>query len=151
MLTSYPALFYYTDTDESEVKYFISLPDFPEQVDTQGLDIADALFMASDWLGIVLADCIENNREIPLSTPINCLSLEANNPFIDDLDFEFDYDKEKSFLSMVLVDVSEYLENQTFVEKKLAIPQWADKLGRTMHLDFSEILTDAILKKKCKD
>ena len=52
---------------------------------------------------------------------------------------------------MVLVDVSEYLENQTFVEKKLAIPQWADKLGRTMHLDFSEILTDAILKKKCKD
>jgi len=107
--------------------------------------------MASDWLGIVLADCIENNREIPLSTPINCLSLEANNPFIDDLDFEFDYDKEKSFLSMVLVDVSEYLENQTFVEKKLAIPQWADKLGQTMHLDFSEILTDAILKKKYKD
>ncbi len=83
MLASYPALFYHTDTDESEVKYFISFPDFPEQVGTQGLDIADALFMASDWLGIVLADCIENNREIPLSTPINCLSLEANNPFIE--------------------------------------------------------------------
>ncbi len=68
MLASYPCIT--TDTDESEVKYFISFPDFPEQVGTQGLDIADALFMASGLARNRLADCIENNRRFRCLPPL---------------------------------------------------------------------------------
>ena len=46
MLVSYPALFY----KEPEGGYFINFPDF-EYSGTQGEDISDAMFMASDWLG----------------------------------------------------------------------------------------------------
>ena len=104
--------------------------------------------MASDWLGINLADYIENGREIPTPTPINALSLASNNPFQDDEDIDLVYDPSKSFISMVMVDVAEYLGSQEPVKKTLTIPRWADTLGRDLGLNFSQTLTDAIADKK---
>lgn len=148
MLVSYPALFYYDDTDDIDTKFFVSFPDFPGHAGTQGEDIPDAMYMASDWLGMVLSDDIENGREIPTPSPINKLSLVDNDPFKDDEDFDLVYDPEKSFISMVSVDVSQYLGSQEPIKKTLTIPKWADKLGREMHLNFSKTLTDAIADKK---
>ena len=116
MLVTYPALFYYDDTDGANAPYFVTFPDF-EHSATQGEDMADAMAMASDWLGINLADYIENGREIPTPTPINALSLATNNPFQDDEDIEPVYDPSKSFISMVMVDVAEYLGSQEPVKK----------------------------------
>ncbi|WP_086348297.1 type II toxin-antitoxin system HicB family antitoxin [Candidatus Enterococcus clewellii] len=148
MLVSYPALFYYDDTEETNAKFFVSFPDFPGYAGTQGEDIPDAMYMSADWLGIVLADAIENGREIVTPTPINKLSLVGNNPFKDDEEMRLVYDPENSFISMVTVDVSKYLGNQEPIKKTLTIPKWADKLGREMHLNFSKTLTDAIADKK---
>lgn len=150
MLVSYPALFFYDSTEESKAKYFVSFPDFPNQAGTQGVDIPDALFMASDWLGNVLASDIETDQDIPSPSSINHLSLEKDHPFKDDSTFDFTYDTDKSFISMVSVDVSKYLGSQEPVKKTLTIPKWADKLGRDMHLNFSKTLTDAITAKKLK-
>ena len=147
MLVTYPALFYYDDTDGANAPYFVTFPDF-EHSATQGEDMADAMAMASDWLGINLADYIENGREIPTPTPINALSLASNNPFQDDEDIELVYDPSKSFISMVMVDVAEYLGSQEPVKKTLTIPRWADTLGRDLGLNFSQTLTDAIADKK---
>lgn len=147
MLVTYPALFYYDDTDGANAPYFVTFPDFEYSV-TQGKDMADAMAMASDWLGINLADYIENGREIPTPTPINALSLATNNPFQDDEDIEPVYDPSKSFISMVMVDVAEYLGSQEPVKKTLTIPRWADTLGRDLGLNFSQTLTDAIADKK---
>lgn len=147
MLVTYPALFYYDDTDGAEATYFVHFPDF-EYSATQGEDMADAMAMASDWLGINLADYIENGREIPTPTPINALSLASNNPFQDDEDIDLVYDPSKSFISMVMVDVAEYLGSQEPVKKTLTIPRWADTLGRDLGLNFSQTLTDAIADKK---
>ena len=116
MLVTYPALFYYDDTDGANAPYFVTFPDF-EHSATQGEDMADAMAMASDWLGINLADYIENGREIPTPTPINALSLASNNPFQDDEDIDLVYDPSKSFISMVMVDVAEYLGSQEPVKK----------------------------------
>ena len=110
--------------------------------------MADAMAMASDWLGINLADYIENGREIPTPSDINALSLVDNNPFLDDEDIELVYDPSKSFVSMVMVDVAEYLGSQEPVKKTLTIPRWADNLGRELGLNFSQTLTDAIADKK---
>ena len=147
MLVTYPALFYYDDTDGANAPYFVTFTDF-EHSATQGEDMADAMAMASDWLGINLADYIENGREIPTPTPINALSLASNNPFQDDEDIDLVYDPSKSFISMVMVDVAEYLGSQEPVKKTLTIPRWADTLGRDLGLNFSQTLTDAIADKK---
>ena len=147
MLVTYPALFYYDDTDGANAPYFVTFPDF-EHSATQGEDMADAMAMARDWLGINLADYIENGREIPTPTPINALSLASNNPFQDDEDIDLVYDPSKSFISMVMVDVAEYLGSQEPVKKTLTIPRWADTLGRDLGLNFSQTLTDAIADKK---
>lgn len=147
MLVTYPALFYYDDTDGANAPYFVTFPDF-EHSATQGEDMADAMAMASDWLGINLADYIENGREIPTPTPINALSLASNNPFQDDEDIDLVYNPSKSFISMVMVDVAEYLGSQEPVKKTLTIPRWADTLGRDLGLNFSQTLTDAIADKK---
>ena len=148
MFVSYPALFYYDDTTEISTKFFVSFPDFPGQAGTQGENIPDAMYMASDWLGMVLADVIENGREIPTPSPINTLSLVDNNPFKDDEEMELVYDPEKSFISMVSVDIAQYLGSQEPIKKTLTIPKWADTLGLEMHLNFSKTLTDAIANKK---
>ncbi|EJP21270.1 type II toxin-antitoxin system HicB family antitoxin [Streptococcus oralis] len=147
MLVTYPALFYYDDTDGANAPYFVTFPDF-EHSATQGEDMADAMAMASDWLGINLADYIENGREIPTPTPINALSLASNNPFQNDEDIDLVYNPSKSFISMVMVDVAEYLGSQEPVKKTLTIPRWADTLGRDLGLNFSQTLTDAIADKK---
>ena len=62
--------------------------------------------------------------------------LIDNDPFKDDEDFVSTYDLDKSFISMVSVDVSEYLGSQEPIKKTLTIPRWADKLGREMGLNF---------------
>ena len=147
MLVTYPALFYYDDTDGSATPYFVTFPDF-EYSATQGENMADAMTMASDWLGVTLADYIENGRDIPTPSSINTLSLIDNDPFKNDDDFNLVYNPDKSFISMVVVDVAEYLGSQEPVKKTLTIPRWADTLGHELGLNFSQTLTDAIAAKK---
>lgn len=141
MLVSYPALFYYNDSET--VPYFVSFPDF-RNGSTQGEDVSDAMYMASDWLGINVADYLQNNRDLPKASNIKDLSLASNNPFPDELT----YDQGKSFISMVLVDLSDYLNADKPIKKTLTIPKWADKAGKELKLNFSQTLTDAITEKK---
>lgn len=150
MLVTYPAIFYYDDRDESGAFYYVHFPDF-DQAGTQGTDKADALVMAGEWLGIHLADAVENGRELPKPSEMGRLSFEKQNPFKDDEDFSFHYDKEKSFISLVLVDVSKYLGSQEPVKKTLTIPRWADRLGHELGLNFSKTLTEAIAEKKLQN
>lgn len=145
MLVTYPALFYYDDSVDT--KYSIYFPDFKNS-STLGTDISDAMYMASDWLGVTLAGNLEDGLDIPNPSNINHLSLDDDDPFRDDHDFDLIYDKEKSFISMVTVNVSNYLNNQRPIKKTLTIPRWADTLGKDMNLNFSETLTDAIAAKK---
>ncbi|KXT72457.1 hypothetical protein STRDD10_01914 [Streptococcus sp. DD10] len=147
MLVSYPALFYYDDTDDVKAPYFVHFPDF-ENSATQGDSISNAMAMGAEWLGIMVSDYIENDIDLPKPSDINRLSLVENDPFKDDEEFESSYNLEKSFLSMVTVDVAQYLGSQEPIKKTLTIPRWADKLGRELGLNFSQTLTEAIAEKK---
>ncbi len=120
MLVTYPALFYY---DESETPgYFVHFPDF-ENSATQGEDVSDAMYMASDWLGLVVSSLIEDGKDLPKPSDINKLSLSDNDPFKDDDDFDLEYDPARSFKSMVTVNLNEYLDSQKPVKKTLTIPK----------------------------
>lgn len=96
MLVSYPALFYFENSEGYEPGFSVFFPDFPNMGGTSGSTVSEALEMASDYLGILLADDIEEERESPKPSLIGSLSLEKNNPFKDDTDFTFEYDSEKS-------------------------------------------------------
>ena len=132
MLVSYPALFY----KEPEGGYFINFPDF-EYSGTQGEDISDALFMASDWLGITVSGYIEEGIDLPKVSNIN-------DPFKDDPEINLEYVENESFISMIFVDAEKYFENTKLVKKTLSIPKWANDLGNRLNLNFSKVLTVAI-------
>lgn len=144
MLVAYPALFYYQDSEK--VKYFIHFPDFKNS-GTQGKDMQEALYMASDYLGVVASDLIESEEQLPQATLINSLSLEKNDPFKDDADFNLEFDPDKSFISMVYVDLNKYLGSQEPIKKTLTIPRWANDLGKKNAINFSKTLTEAIVEK----
>lgn len=142
MLVSYPALFYY-DAAETE-KYSIFFADLSGG--TVGKTVNDAMAMASDYLGGVLAILVDAGHNMPKPSDITKLDLVKNDPFKDDADFTPTYDLSKSFLSMVSVDLTNYLGAEKPVKKTLTIPKWADTLGKRKNINFSEVLTDAILR-----
>ena len=139
MLASYPALFY----KDPAGGYFIHFPDF-DSSGTQGDDISDAMFMASDWLGITLSDKLEEGEDLPKASRINDLSLDTDNPFKDDDELKNYYTSKDSFISMVFVDVESYLDYNKLIKKTLSIPQWANDYGNRKNLNFSKVLTNAI-------
>ncbi len=145
MYIAYPALFYY-DPNEA-TKYYVYFPDFGSS-GTQGTDIADALKMAADWLGITAADNLDNGRQLPEPSNLNDVSLANDNPFKQEPDFTLDYDPQRSFSSMVFVDLKKYLHNDQLVKKTLTIPKWADTMGKKKRVNFSKLLTEAISKTK---
>ncbi|AMB95147.1 type II toxin-antitoxin system HicB family antitoxin [Aerococcus urinae] len=143
MKKSYPALFYF---DKEFDGYFISFPDLNDGA-TQGESISDALYMASEYLGIVLGDALESNKKIPQPSNINDLSLVENYPYKEDINWQDDYDMEKSFISMVVTDVSEYLNLDELVDVTVSIPVWAESLAEGDGFDLSKLLTEAISNK----
>ena len=54
MLVTYPALFYYDDTDGAEA-LILSISRILNTLATQGEGISEALAMGSEWLGITVA------------------------------------------------------------------------------------------------
>lgn len=142
MLISYPALFYYVPDEEY---YYISFPNLGGG-GTQGENIEDAMLMASDYLGLMVSDLLENGEEVPKRSKISEISLSKNNPFKDDDDIELNYDEENSFISMVYVELEDYLGSNELVKKTLSIPKWSNDLGKRLNLNFSKVLTEAIEK-----
>lgn len=148
MLVTYPALFYYDGTEnENANPYFVHFPDI-KGVGTQGSTITDAIAMGAEYLGMMVSHYIENGEPVPHPSGINSLSLIDNDPFKDDADFTLTYDPDKSFISLVTVNVAEYLGQQDPIKKTLTIPRWADKLGRELGINFSQTLTEAIAERK---
>lgn len=141
MLVSYPAIFYYSPEEKG---YYVYIPDI-EGAGTQGDSIDEALLMASDYLGIMASSIIENGDPLPRKSAINELSVEGNFPFKDDPEFDGYYDYSKSFISLVYVDLKDYLGSQELVKKTLSIPKWSNDLGNKLNLNFSKLLTEAIV------
>ncbi|GAB2023643.1 type II toxin-antitoxin system HicB family antitoxin [Pseudolactococcus yaeyamensis] len=121
----YPAVF---ETDP--VGYGVYFPDI-DGAATQGKNIPEVLDNASDVLGIMLADLIEEGHALPHPSDLNAIQIDSS----------------KQFLSLVSVDLSEYLTMNEPVKKTLQIPKWADKRGKEMGINFSQTLTEALLEK----
>jgi len=125
LLKAYPAVF----IPEEEGGYFIKFPDL--QGAYTGIhedDIAFGISMAEEALGLTLADCIEDADFIPPPTPINELTAPSG-----------------GFVTMIKVDLEAYLKDTTPVKKTLIIPKWVNELGNRCGVNFSKLLTKAII------
>lgn len=132
MIKVYPAIFS-KDKEETDPKfddyYLVTFPDLYGM--TQGENLENAMEMASDYLGIVLADYIENGEELPTPTPINDIELP---------------DKD-SIKTLVSVDVSPYLNGNHLENVNTKIPKWLKNRAKKEHINFSKTLSDALLNK----
>ncbi|NLM06026.1 MAG: type II toxin-antitoxin system HicB family antitoxin [Tissierellia bacterium] len=132
MFVVYPAIFY---KDLASNAYVVIFPDLDNGA-TEGEDINDAYFMAQDYIGSWLYDYFIEMKELPKASNILDLKLE---------DDEYS-DLSKSFISLVGIDLAEYVKqaDKRTVRKNISIPSYLNEMGITKGVNFSQILQDAL-------
>lgn len=124
LVKAYPAIF----RPEEPKGYMIEFPDVQgAYTGINSDDIAYGMEMAEEVLGLVLADYLEQGDNLPVPSSID----------------QIEHDK-KEFVTLIKVDLEDYLKDQTLIKKTLTIPKWADKLGKRADINFSLLLTEAI-------
>lgn len=121
----YPAIF-----EKDPVGYGIYFPDVEGAV-TQAEDVAEGLEMASDALGIMLGYLVENNIPLPIPSDLNAVS----------------YDPEKQFVTLVSVDLKDYLRDTELDKKTIQVPHWLNVRATKEKINFSQTMTEALVQK----
>ncbi len=110
-------------------KYIVAyVPDF--EINTQGVDIANAIEMARDAIGVVGIDMEDDGERLPEPTAISVLKAGAG----DDI------------VTLVDVDFGEYRRKNDMraVKKNCTIPSWLNFEAEKAGVNFSAILTAAL-------
>ncbi len=107
---------------------YVEIPDFG--IATQGKDLADAIVMARDAIGLMGIDMIDDGKELPSPNSKN-------------------YNKgEKDILTFVDVDFVDYrkkVDNKA-VKKNCTIPYWLSVEAEKMNVNYSKVLQEALMK-----
>lgn len=108
--------------------FYVEIPDF--DIATQGKDLADAIAMARDAIGLMGIDLLDEGKELPLPYSIKYEKKESDIYTLVDVDF---------------IEYRKRVDNKA-VKKNCTIPYWlsveADKAG----LNYSKLLQEAIIK-----
>ena len=117
-------------TPAKEGGYCVGVPDFG--TNTQGEDIADALYMAKDAIEMMGVFWEDEGRQIP--DPSDFASIEV---------------KDGEIKSLVLVDFDEYRRRteKRLVKKTLTIPSWLNLAAEKEGVNFSATLQEALKAK----
>ena len=67
--------------------YVAHVPDFG--IDTQGCDLAEAIFMARDAIGLMGIDMIDDGHELPCPSDFSAIS-HGNDEIVSVVDIDFD-------------------------------------------------------------
>ncbi|MDR1438521.1 MAG: type II toxin-antitoxin system HicB family antitoxin [Clostridiales bacterium] len=128
MRTAYPVIF--AKIDEG---YMASVPDFP--IDTHGADLADAIFMARDAIG--LAGLSMEDRGIPVPAPSDLENVRRSHGGI---------------VSLVDVDFTEYrrAHDMRAIRRNVSLPSWLNSEAEKAGINVSAIL-QAALKRELHD
>lgn len=110
----------------SEKGYVVYIPTL--DINTEGTDIADAIVMARDAIGL-WGLCQEDlGKEIPVPTEFN---IEHN---------------EDETVALVDIDFTAYKKahDNKVVRKNLTIPNWLNELAESNNINFSHVLQSAL-------
>lgn len=109
--------------------YFVTIPDF--EINTEGKDLAEAIFMARDAIGLNGLQLEDEGKELPEPFSINYTKDEGD------------------VLTLVDVDMDEYRkkhDNRT-VKKNCTIPYYLNAEAEKAGINFSRILQEALKQK----
>lgn len=109
--------------------YMVTVPDF--NCNTQGKDIADALFMARDVIGAMGITLQDMGKGIPEADSVELTAATGD------------------IVTYVDVDFTEYrkkAENKK-VKKTLTIPSWLNEKAEAEHINFSRVLEEALINR----
>lgn len=108
--------------------YTVTVPDLPGCV-TEGDSLADAILMAEDAASGWVLDELEEGRPAPKASAPESIALEAGD-----------------FVSLLALDMDGYAEKygEKAVRKNLTIPAWLNTFAEKQHVNFSQVLTDAL-------
>ena len=109
--------------------YNISFPDFDEII-TFGENLEEAYIMAEDALKLCLFDLYEDKEEIPKPREIENIKLNENQIMI-----------------LVKVNLKQTIKeyDNKAIKKTLTIPSWLNKEAEKAHINFSQILQEALI------
>jgi len=139
MLTLYPAIFY-RDKDDS---FCVVFPDL-NHLATEGEDLVDAMEMAVDCLAGYIFSLQQDGEVLPTPTPVENIDIHCEN----DEDFSFTDYYESAFVTLVAVNVKEYVDKhfEKPVKKTLTLPKDLNEAAISHNLNFSVVLKNQLLK-----
>ncbi|ADQ39774.1 Uncharacterized protein family UPF0150 [Caldicellulosiruptor acetigenus I77R1B] len=111
--------------------YCVYFPDLPGCI-TEGKTLEEALYMAKDALELHLYGLEEDNEEIPEPTPPEKLDVPKG-----------------AFVVPIVVympPVREEMANKS-VNKTVTLPRWLNKAAEEAHINFSQVLQQALKEK----
>lgn len=111
----------------------VYIPDF--EINTQGKDIADAIEMARDAIGVVGIDMEDDGEVLPEPTAISDVKTGSSTDIVTLVDVDFVEYRRKS--------------DMRAVRKNCTIPSWLSFEAEKAGVNFSSVLTSA-LKRELK-
>ena len=110
--------------------YTVEVPDLPGCV-TEGATLADAIEMGIDAASGWILGELEDGNKFPLPTDHNRIKAPKG-----------------SFVNLLVLDMVSYAERygNKAVRKNITIPAWLNTYGEKNHINFSRVLTDALLQ-----
>ena len=122
MKAVYPVVF--TRLDDGYMAY---VPDF--DINTQGDDLAEAIEMARDAIGLMGIDMEDDGKALPKPSDVKSIPQ-----------------KENELVSIVDIDFGEYRKayDNRAVKKTLTIPSWLNARAEKEHINFSSVLQTAL-------
>ena len=106
----------------------VYVPDF--EINTQGKDLADAMEMARDAIGLTGIDMEDENERIPLPSELDSVQIEDRNCII----------------TLVDVDFSEYRRRNEMktVRRNVSLPSWLNAEAEKAGINVSAVLQTAL-------
>lgn len=123
----YPAVFTPYENGEG---YSVTVPDLPGCV-TQGNDLIEAIEMGIDAASGWILGELEDGNSFPAPSPSSDISL-----------------KDGEFVNLIILDIDAYSEKYSTqtIRKNITIPAWLNTYGEKNHINFSKVLSEALLK-----
>lgn len=123
----YPAIF--TPCLEKE-GYTVEVPDLPGCV-TEGESLTDAIDMAVDAASGWILGELEDGNSYPAASEYQQVPAPSG-----------------SFVNLIVLDMDAYAEKygNKAVRKNITIPAWLNTYGEKNNVNFSRILTDALMR-----
>ena len=123
MKRAYPVIL--TPEEGTILAYF---PDF--NTGTEGIDLADAIDMSADAIGLLGITLEDEGKPIPEPTPLD----------------EVHKENEKDLVTLVSVDFAAYRRknDNRAVRRNVSLPAWLDEAARSANINVSAILVSAL-------